>query len=210
MFCFHCEGLENADKFSCLGLSYTKTSCRLLNLHFYQPEVGRRFQNHLQSFLLNASALSTLLCTARSHAVVWYCCRVSYTFYIFQQPCEAKEEIKVTLYKSSWIHESTQKKHKEKKRVSPRNNCRSHNKIGHKSNSGAPQGAQAKTGVTRERRNSTSGTWTDIFWSIKLNLTGLPCEQTFSSWMAFNIYEVVGAACQSRLGTFRSNDPTAT
>ena len=28
--------------------------------------------------------------------------------------------------------------------------------------------------------------------------------------MAFNIYEVVGAACQSRLGTFRSNDATAT
>ena len=41
--CFHREGLENADKFSCLGLSYTETSCRLLNLHVYQPGVGRRF-----------------------------------------------------------------------------------------------------------------------------------------------------------------------
>ena len=28
--------------------------------------------------------------------------------------------------------------------------------------------------------------------------------------MSFNIYEVVRAACQSRLGTFRSNDATAT
>ena len=37
------KGLENADKFSCLGLSYTETSCRLLNLHVYQPGVGRRF-----------------------------------------------------------------------------------------------------------------------------------------------------------------------
>ena len=26
---FYCEGLENADKFSFLGLSYTKTSCKL-------------------------------------------------------------------------------------------------------------------------------------------------------------------------------------
>ena len=43
VICFHCEGLENADKFSCLGLSYTETSCRLLNLHVYQPGVGRRF-----------------------------------------------------------------------------------------------------------------------------------------------------------------------
>ena len=41
VICFHCEGLENADKFSCLGLSYTKTSCKLLNLHV--PGVGRRF-----------------------------------------------------------------------------------------------------------------------------------------------------------------------
>ena len=31
VICFHCERLENADKFSCLGLSYTETSCRLLN-----------------------------------------------------------------------------------------------------------------------------------------------------------------------------------
>ena len=43
VICFHWEGLENADKFSCLGLSYTETSCRLLNLHVYQPGVGRRF-----------------------------------------------------------------------------------------------------------------------------------------------------------------------
>ena len=55
-----------------------------------------------------------------------------------------------------------------------------HNKIGNKSNSGAPQGAQAKIGVTRELRNSTSRTWTD----------GLLCEQTFFSWTAFNIYEL--------------------
>ena len=115
VICFHYEGLENSDKFSCLGLSYTETSCRLLNLHFYQPEVGRRFQNHLQSFLLNASALSTLLCTAVSHAVIWHRCRVSYTSYIFQQPGEAKEETKVTLCKSSWIHESNQKKKKKRK-----------------------------------------------------------------------------------------------
>jgi len=39
-----------------------------------------------------------------------------------------------------------------------RNNYRSHNKIGNKSNNGAPQGAQAKTGVTRELRNSRSRT----------------------------------------------------
>ena len=75
-----------------------------------------------------------------------------------------------------------------------------HNKIGNKSNNGAPQGAQARTGVTRELKNSSALTWTD----------GLPCEQTFLSWMSFNIYEVVRAACQSLLGTFRSNDATAT
>ena len=40
---YHCEGFENADKLSCLGLSYTETSCRLLNLHVYQPGVGRQF-----------------------------------------------------------------------------------------------------------------------------------------------------------------------
>ena len=46
MICFHYEGLaiENADRFSCLDLSYTETtSCRLLNLHENQPGVGRRF-----------------------------------------------------------------------------------------------------------------------------------------------------------------------
>ena len=92
MICFHCEGLENADKFSCLGLSYTETSCSLLNLHVYQPGVDRRFQNHLQSFLLNALALSILLCTARSHAVIWHRCRVSYTFYTSDNPVQPKKK----------------------------------------------------------------------------------------------------------------------
>ena len=33
LICFHCrEGLENADKRSCLGLSNTKTSCMYTNL----------------------------------------------------------------------------------------------------------------------------------------------------------------------------------
>ena len=39
----HCDELEITDKFSCLGLSYTEKSCRLLNPHVYQPGVGRRF-----------------------------------------------------------------------------------------------------------------------------------------------------------------------
>ena len=43
VICFHCEGLENADKFGCLSLSYTEKTGRLLNLHVYQPGEGRRF-----------------------------------------------------------------------------------------------------------------------------------------------------------------------
>ena len=65
------------------------------------------------------------------------------------------------------------------------------NNIGKKSNNGATSGVQAKAVVTRELRISSALTWTDE----------LPCVQKFVSWIAFNIYEVVRAACQSRLGT---------
>ena len=75
-----------------------------------------------------------------------------------------------------------------------------YNKIGKKSNNSAAQVAQAKTGITRELRNSSALTWTD--W--------LPCEQTFLSWLSIKIYKVVHAACQSRLETCGSNDATAT
>ena len=41
-------------------------------------------------------------------------------------------------------------------------------------------------------------------------LTGYAASRRFSLECLFNIYEVVRAACQSRLGTFKSNDATAT
>ena len=51
-----------------------------------------------------------------------------------------------------------QKKKYNKTNVFNLETTKGHNKIGKKSNNGATPGARAKTGVTRELRNSTSRT----------------------------------------------------
>ena len=49
------------------------------------------------------------------------------------------------------------KKKKEKKRnVFNQETTKGHNKIGNKSNNGATPGVQAKTGITRDLRNSSA------------------------------------------------------